>query len=380
MSNLDLVSVGAVVAALVLYAITIVAFAAEWSFSAGIVVPARVGAGTDLEAADDRAADVAARMAVPVAAAPAGAAGTVGASGTTGVTGATVVLDRPGPGGPGGPGAPSRSGGAGGPTAPARPGGRPPRVDHGPARARKAGAVGMNLTTLATVVLGVGVLTRGIAAHRVPWGNLYEFAITGTFVVLTVWLFANRRYPLRFLAIWLVGFATTCLGLARLFFYEDVGPLRPQLNSAWLVIHVSCAIVATGAFTVAAVTTILYLLKSRAEAKGMRTGYLARLPPSATLDRMAYRLTAFAFPIWTAAVIFGAIWAQYAYGQFWEWDPKETWSLITWVCYAAYLHARATAGWRGRLAATIAVVAFATVLFNLLAVNFLLAGKHSYAS
>lgn len=320
--NLDVLSVAAVVTALVLFAFTIVAFAAEWSFSAGAEVAA------------------AEPVAEPVAAA-------VG-SGTT-----TALLERPAAGGSG--------------------------PDRGPLRARQAGAVGMNLTTLATVVLGVGVVLRGVDAHRVPWGNLYEFSITGTFVVLGVWLIANRRYPLRFLSIWLVGFATTCLGAARLFFYENVGPLRPQLQSTWLVIHVSCAILATGAFTVAAVITVLYLFKARAEADGRHTGYLARLPPSATLDRMAYRLHAFAFPIWTAAIIFGAVWAQYAYGQFWEWDPKETWSLISWVFYASYLHARATAGWRGRLAATIALVAFATVLFNLVIVNFVLKGKHSYA-
>lgn len=332
--NLDVLSVTAVVTALVLFALTIVAFAAEWSFSS--TVPA-----------------VATAQQRPVEVGAAGAGGRVG--GTT-----TAVLERPAGGGPSGPSV------------------RP--VDGGPRRARQAAAIGMNLTVLATLVLGAGVVLRGVAAHRVPWGNLYEFSITGSFMVVAVWLVANRRYPLGFLSIWVVGFATTCLGAARLFFYENVGPLRPQLNSIWLVIHVSCAVLATGAFTVAAVTTVLYLLKSRAEVRGASTGYLARLPASPTLDRMAYRLHAFAFPIWTATIIFGAIWAEYAYGQFWEWDPKETWSLISWVFYAAYLHARATAGWRGRLAATIALVAFATILFNLVIVNFYLKGKHSYAS
>ncbi len=349
--SLDMVSVGAVAIALALFAVTIVVFAAEWSFAAGA------------EAVADRAAG-----GVPVAAGVGSVAGVPVAA--AGRPAATALLERPGTGSV----SPTGPVGATGPVPPAVP------VDRGPARARKAGAVGMNLTGLATVVLGVGVVTRGLAGHRVPWGNLYEFSITGSFVVVAIWLLANRRHPLRFLAIWLVGFATTCLGAALLFFYENVGPLRPQLRSAWLVIHVSCAIIATGAFTVGAVLTVLYLLRSRAESRGAVTGYLGRLPASAALDRMAYRLTAFAFPIWTAAVIFGAIWAQAAYGQFWEWDPKETWSLISWVVYAAYLHARATAGWRGRLAATIALVAFATVLFNLVAVNFLLAGKHSYAS
>lgn len=332
--NLDVLSVTAVVTALVLFALTIVAFAAEWSFSS--TAPA-------VSTAQQRPVEVGAP----------GAGGRVG--GTT-----TAVLERPAGGGPSVPSVPP--------------------VDGGPRRARQAAAIGMNLTVLATLVLGAGVVLRGVAAHRVPWGNLYEFSITGSFMVVAVWLVANRRYPLGFLSIWVVGFATTCLGAARLFFYENVGPLRPQLNSIWLVIHVSCAVLATGAFTVAAVTTVLYLLKSRAEVRGASTGYLARLPASPTLDRMAYRLHAFAFPIWTATIIFGAIWAEYAYGQFWEWDPKETWSLISWVFYAAYLHARATAGWRGRLAATIALVAFATILFNLVIVNFYLKGKHSYAS
>lgn len=331
--DLDVISVGAVVIALVLYAVTIVAYAAEWSFASSIPV----------HGGEQR----------PVGVGAAGTVTVVAARGGTG--GGTAVLERPAVGAGGG-------------------------EDRSARRARKAGAVGMNLTVLATVVLGVGVLTRGIAAHRVPWGNLYEFSITGSFVVLAFWLLASRRYPLGFLSIWLSGFATTCLGAARLFFYENVGQLRPQLNSAWLIIHVSCAIIATGAFTVAGVTTVLYLLKASAEKRGRTTGYLARLPPSETLDRMAYRLVAFGFPIWTAAVIFGAIWAQYAYGSFWSWDPKETWALITWIAYAAYLHARATAGWRGRIAASIAVVAFATVIFNLIIVNFVLAGLHSYAS
>lgn len=320
--TLDVISTGAVTVALSLFALTIVAFAAEWSFAAKIPVAA-----------------VAEQSAVPVAVAARSAGG-------------TTLLERPAPAGP---------------------------LDAAPRRARQAGAIGLNLTGLATVVLGLGVLARGLSAHRVPWGDLYEFSITGTFVVLATWLVASRRYPLRFLAIWLVGFATTCLGVARLFFYRTVGPLTPALSSHWLLIHVSCAILATGAFTVAGVITVLYLLKAHAERSGQVTGYLARLPPSETLDRLAYRLIAFGFPIWTAAVIFGAIWAQYAYGQFWQWDPKETWALITWICYAAYLHARATAGWRGRIAATIAVVAFSTVIFNLLIVNFVITGQHSYA-
>jgi cytochrome c-type biogenesis protein CcsB len=147
----------------------------------------------------------------------------------------------------------------------------------------------------------------------------------------------------------------------------------------WFVIHIVAAALAGAVFNIGGIAAALYLLKQRAERKGTTTGYLARLPESAVLDRFSYRLHAFAFPLWTFAVAAGAVWAQYAWGRFWGWDPKETWSLVTWIVYAAYLHARATAGWKGTRAAVLALVGLVTFWWNFVGVNLLLDGLHSYA-
>jgi cytochrome c-type biogenesis protein CcsB len=174
------------------------------------------------------------------------------------------------------------------------------------------------------------------------------------------------------------------LMLAGLFLYMPAAPLVPALHSYWLAIHVTAAMIASGAFAVGAMASTLYLLKDRAVRRGKLRprGYLDRLPELKILDRVAYRVHAFGFPIWTfAALVAGPIWAEYAWGSYWNWDPKEVWAFITWVIYAAYLHARATAGWKGRLAAAIALVGFATLLFNFVGINFFFgAGSmHSYA-
>jgi cytochrome c-type biogenesis protein CcsB len=155
------------------------------------------------------------------------------------------------------------------------------------------------------------------------------------------------------------------------------------------VIHVIAAIIATGAFTIGGMASVLYLIKERWLERGGvesteagRGGYLARLPGLVQLDRMAYRTHAFAFPVWTfAALIAGPIWAQAAWGRYWGWDPKEVWAFITWVVYAAYLHARATAGWKGRAAAIVALIGLATLWFNFVGINFFFGSgsQHSYA-
>jgi cytochrome c-type biogenesis protein CcsB len=242
--------------------------------------------------------------------------------------------------------------------------------------------IGIALTVLATALLGAGVLTRGLAAERVPWGNLYEFAITGSLVVAAVYLVALPRLRLGFLGLPLTGFLLVVLGIATTVLYLPVSGLIPALQSYWLAIHVSAAILATGILTLGAVASLLHLLKLRQErragAEGTPArGYLAQLPAAAAIERIAYRLHAFAFPIWTFALIAGAVWAAAAWGRYWGWDPKETWMFITWVCYAAYLHARATAGWRSRVS-WIALIAYGALLFNLIGVNFLVSGLHSY--
>ena len=224
------------------------------------------------------------------------------------------------------------------------------------------------------------LVTRGMAAHRWPWGNMYEFTSAICFAAVTAYLVILTRQRVRFLGAFVMVAAVIGLGVATIWLYNDPGPLQPALNSYWIAIHVSAAITATGAFSVAAVTTVLYLLAARREATGRGgDGVLVHLPGAVSLDRLAHKIIMFAFPIWTFAIMAGAIWADQAWGRYWGWDPKETWSFITWVGYAGYLHARATAGWRGRKAAVISLIAFGSLLFNFFGINFLVSGMHSYA-
>jgi cytochrome c-type biogenesis protein CcsB len=251
-------------------------------------------------------------------------------------------------------------------------------------RMAAAGRIGLLLTGLAFVLHLGGVVTRGLAAGRVPWGNMYEFSITASLAVAIVYLVFVQKYKLQWLGLGVTVVVAAVLGLATLALYTPAGPLVPALHSYWLVIHVSAAAISGGAFTVGGLVSVLYLVKARAERKVMAGGTmsasLGRLPSAEAMDGTAYKVLAFAFPLWTFGVLVaGPIWAEYAWGRYWGWDPKEVWSLVTWVVYAAYLHARATAGWRGRRAATIAIVGWFVFIFNFVGVNLLVSGLHSYA-
>jgi cytochrome c-type biogenesis protein CcsB len=217
--------------------------------------------------------------------------------------------------------------------------------------------------------------------NRVPWGNMYEFTLAGTFVVAAFYLVLQRRYQLDWLGPVVVAFVLTLLMVAVLWLYNPTGPLPDALNSYWLVIHVVSAITATGGFTLGGMTSAVYLLKRRRGADAPQTGMWARVPSLDKLDLISYRIHAFAFPIWTFAVLItGPIWAHQAWSSYWNWDPKEVWAFITWVVYAAYLHARTTAGWRGRNAAILALVGTATLWFNFIGINyFSSSSQHSYA-
>jgi cytochrome c-type biogenesis protein CcsB len=247
-------------------------------------------------------------------------------------------------------------------------------------RADRIGRMGFSLTVLAFGLHFAGVLARGLSEGRVPWGNMYEFSTASSLAVTGVYLALASRYDLRWLGVFVVTPVLLTLGLAVTVLYAGPGQLQPALQSYWLVIHVVAAVTASGAFTVGAAISLLYLLREWAARRGTDlSGRLARVPPSDVLDRLAYRVHAFAFPIWTFAVIAGAIWAERAWGRYWGWDPKETWAFITWVVYAAYLHARATAGWRGTRAAAVALVGFGCFLFNFFFINLVITGLHSYA-
>jgi len=243
------------------------------------------------------------------------------------------------------------------------------------------GRLGYLLTLIAVACHFVGLVGRGMAAdpNRVPWGNMYEFTLSGTFVVAAFYAVLHRRFKLAWMAPLVVAFVLVFLMVGVLWLYEPVAPLTEALDSYWLVIHVISAILATGAFTLGGITSAVYLVKAKTGER--ETGWLSRVPSLDTLDRVAYRIHAFGFPVWTFAVLItGPIWAHQAWSSYWNWDPKEVWAFITWVVYAGYLHARATAGWKGRNAAILALVGLATLWFNFIGINyFSTSSQHSYA-
>ncbi len=257
------------------------------------------------------------------------------------------------------------------PLAPERPA-RSPRTE-------AFGRAGLAITMIAAATHVAGVVLRGIAAERAPWGNMYEFITTSLAIAVIVYLVLALKFGMRWLGLPVTLLLTIGQGLAVTVFYVAVSDLMPALHSVWFVIHIIAAATAGAAFNIGAIAAILYLVRTRAEARGDVRGYLARIPSAETLDRVSYRFHAFAFPLWTFTIAAGAIWAQYAWGRFWGWDPKETWSLVTWIIYAVYLHARATAGWKGRRAAVVAIIGLASFWFNFIGINLLVSGLHSYA-
>ena len=281
------------------------------------------------------------------------------------------------------------------------PAGASPSSDDAPLPpGRRAGNIGMSLTWLAFGLLVVALIARAAWAGRAPWGNMYEYSLASAAAITGVFLVVSLRRDVRWLGLFVTMASLITLGVAVLLLYNDSPQLVPALKSYWLVIHVAAAIISGGAFTVGAAATILYLAADRAERDAAGTGprqltgvrgslrsansgsaawVAARVPDSQTLDAMAYRVNAFVFPLWTFAVIAGSIWAEDAWGRYWGWDPKETWAFITWLVYAGYLHARATAGWRGRKAAVLGLIGFACFLINFFGVNLFASGLHSYS-
>ncbi|MEV8514332.1 c-type cytochrome biogenesis protein CcsB [Dactylosporangium sp. NPDC051484] len=248
--------------------------------------------------------------------------------------------------------------------------------------ARRAGVAAVVLTVLGYAAHVGTLVTRGIAAERAPWGNMYEFVITAALVGVTAWLVVLVKWTnLRHLGLFVTLVAALLLSVAGMTLYVPEGPLVPALHSYWLVIHVGAASVATGIFLVGFVAAAMHLIRSGHDAGKTRFPYSlgARLPQAVSLERVTFRIHAFGFPIWTFGVITGAIWAEAAWGRYWNWDPKEVWSFVAWVVYACYLHARSTPSVSRRLASWIAVAGWATMQVNLWGVNLFASGLHSYA-
>lgn len=246
-------------------------------------------------------------------------------------------------------------------------------------RTEKIARNATGLMVLADLLLFAGLVARGLSASRFPLANMYEFSITGAFIFVTAYLIALRKHDLRWLGLVVSLAALLTLGTATTLLYVESAPLVPALKSPWLLIHVLAAIISGGIFLLANSIAGAYLILEKIERGKGRGPWASRLPSLDTLDQLTYRLIALVFPIWTFSIIAGAIWAEAAWGRYWGWDPKETWAFITWVAYAAYLHARVTAGWKGKKAAWLCLIAGSTFLFNYVYVNIWGTGKHTYS-
>ncbi|MEU8232312.1 c-type cytochrome biogenesis protein CcsB [Actinoplanes sp. NPDC048967] len=259
-------------------------------------------------------------------------------------------------------------------------------VPPAPPRDRGAllGLIGVGLTWLAFALHLSTVVTRGVAAHRMPWGNMYEFILAVTLVGSAVWLGVITRKPaVRHLGLFTALALVVLLGAAGLIAYTPVGPLVPALNSYWYIVHVSTIILASGILLIGAVPAAMFLIRAGHDQGKRSFPYTlgAKVPPAELLERLTFRLHAFAFPLFTfGALIAGPLWAEASWGRYWAWDPKEVWAFISWVVYAAYLHARATPSVKRTTATWIALLGFVTMLMNLFGVNLFFAGLHSYAN
>ncbi|GFG87842.1 c-type cytochrome biogenesis protein CcsB [Mycolicibacter algericus] len=247
----------------------------------------------------------------------------------------------------------------------------------------RVGRAGLALVYLGIALLLACIVFRGAATLRPPWGNMYEFINLTCFSGLLAAAVALRRPQYRSLWVFVLLPVLILLTISGRWLYATAAPVMPALQSYWLPIHVSVVSIGSGVFLVAGVASILFLVRSTRlsdpDAPGALARMVRRLPDAQTLDRIAYRTTIFAFPVFGFGVIFGAIWAEGAWGRYWGWDPKETVSFVAWVIYAAYLHARSTAGWRDYKAAWINVAGFVAMIFNLFFVNLVTVGLHSYA-
>jgi cytochrome c-type biogenesis protein CcsB len=347
------------IATLVIYSLSVFAFAGDFAFGR----PRRAAEARGQQEARDRAAALA----------------TVGAAGAA----AAESTVSPAPESPGDPGLPAASG-ASGPADGALPEPAVPAFRAIRAAGRWVVAAVL-LSSAGAAAHTTAVITRGLAVHRAPWGNMYEFVTALTCIAVLFFLFVMIRYQAWALGVFVMGAVVLTLGLAETLIYTAPGDLVPALQSYWLDIHVTALTLATGIFLIAAVLGVVYLWidrYTRRVAAGRAApghGIIRRLPGIEQIDRLTYRTIVFGFPVWTFGVIAGAIWADQAWGRYWGWDPVETWAFITWVLYAAFLHARATAGWRGRRAHYVQLLGFAALIFNILVVQVFIAGLHSYS-
>lgn len=244
--------------------------------------------------------------------------------------------------------------------------------------------IGFSLTVLGFVLHAAATVLRGIGAGRVPWANMYEFALTATLAIVAIYLVVQFFVDLRFLGVLITGMAVLFLGISKVNYYVAIVPLPPALDSYWLVIHILVAVLSVGFFTLAFGLAIMQLLQTRRENQikndvEPNMKFLASFPTAVRLEDVAYRLAIIGFAFWTFTLIAGSIWAEAAWSRYWGWDVKEVWTFVIWVLYAGFIHARATRGWRGTRSAWLNIIAYAAVIFNFTIVNVFFKGLHAYS-
>lgn len=256
-------------------------------------------------------------------------------------------------------------------------------VSAAPRRSR-ALRIGFALTVVGFAFHLAATIMRGIGAGRVPWANMYEFALTATCSIVLIFLIVQFFVDVRFLGALITGMSVLFLGVTKVNYYVAIVPLQPALDSYWLVIHILVAVLAVGVFTLSFGLSVLQLLQHRRETREMAgeptgLGFMATLPNAVRLEDLAYRLAIIGFVFWTFTLIAGSIWAEAAWSRYWGWDTKEVWTFVIWVLYAGFIHARATRGWRGTRSAWLSIIAYAAVIFNFSIVNVFFKGLHAYS-
>lgn len=248
------------------------------------------------------------------------------------------------------------------------------------------GILGTVTAILGAIINTLALGYRAYEAGHAPFSNLYESMLLFTWATVIGYLMMEFKYKLRIIGTFvmsIVFFSILTIVWLLPYRYQNIDPLNPALQSLWLEIHVMTTFIGYAAFAISFGISIMYLIKNSVERGGNREGnlkgFFARFPDLNILDELNYKSIAWGFPFLTIGIITGAVWANYAWGTYWSWDPKETWSAIVWLIYAGYLHARVTHGWRGVKTAIFAIIGFLSVIFLYWGVSFLLPGLHAYA-
>ena len=253
-------------------------------------------------------------------------------------------------------------------------------------RSKSLGLVGSYTAYAGFVVQTVAIGLRwkesyDIGVGHAPMSNLYESIVFFSWTIILLFAYIDIRYKYRVVGAFVVPFALLGMAWAQLGMKAGIEPLVPALQSNWLLYHVITCFLGYAAFAVACGISIMYLIKAsvgETDKASPAGGLMSIFPPLKVLDDLNYRAIMIGFPLLTLGIITGAAWANYAWGTYWSWDPKETWSLIVWFVYAAFLHARITKGWVGKRAAWLSIIGFAATIFCYLGVNLILSGLHSY--